>query len=89
MKKIALIVSVLLLIVSCKKAESFPECVDGCANFYFQNPQPDKDSELNGFPRKFRGLYVNNDSTFIRIEENGILEEYFYKFKINNEEYER
>ncbi|MXO05597.1 hypothetical protein [Flavobacterium sp. HBTb2-11-1] len=83
MKKTALIISAILLIVSCKKADAPLECADGCANFYFQNPQPDKDSELNGFPSKFRGLYVNNDSTFIRIEENRILEEYFYKFKIH------
>ncbi|KAF2517721.1 hypothetical protein [Flavobacterium foetidum] len=83
MKKTALIISAILLIVSCKKADAPLECVYGCANFYFQNPQPDKDSELNSFPSKFRGLYVNNDSTFIRIEENRILEEYFYKFKIH------
>jgi hypothetical protein len=50
---------------------------------YFENPQPDKSSELDRFPNKFRGLYVNNDSTFIRIEESKILKEYFYKFKVH------
>ncbi|GAA6764820.1 hypothetical protein AAFH68_07530 [Flavobacterium sp. CGRL1] len=52
-------------------------------SFYFENPQPEKDSELDRFPNRFKGLYVNNDSTFIRIEEDRILEEYFRKFKLH------
>lgn len=51
--------------------------------FYFENPQPDKDSELDHFPNKFRGLYINPDSTFIKIEEDRILREYYNKFKIH------
>jgi hypothetical protein len=42
-----------------------------------------KNLELDYFPYKFRGLYMNTDSTFIRIEEDRILEEYFYKFKVH------
>ena len=82
MKKIFLIIAILAIIISCKKADAPAECVEGCATFYFENPQPDNDSELDHFPSKFRGLYVNKDSTFIRIEEDRILEEYFWKFKI-------
>lgn len=83
MKKAILILGFIAIIVSCKKADALAECVEGCATFYFGNPQPDNNSELDHFPNKFRGLYVNNDSTFIRIEEDRILEEYFWKFKIH------
>lgn len=83
MKKIVLIVAILAVSISCKKVDAPAECVEGCATFYFEKPQPDNDSELDRFPSKFRGLYVNNDSTFIRIEEDRILEEYFWKFKIH------
>ncbi|MBS7253098.1 hypothetical protein [Flavobacterium branchiicola] len=80
MKKVLLIMAIMALI-SCKKAD-YPACED-CMNFYFENPQPDKDSELDRFPKKFRGLFMNTDSTFIRIEEDRILKEYFWKFKIH------
>ncbi|MFB9079824.1 hypothetical protein ACFFLS_08030 [Flavobacterium procerum] len=83
MKKSILVLAIIVMIVSCKKADAVAECVYGCLTFYFQNPQPDNDSELDHFPNKFRGLYVNNDSTFIRIEDDRILEEYFHKFKIH------
>ncbi|OOV16248.1 hypothetical protein BXU10_21975 [Flavobacterium sp. LM4] len=81
MKKSILIIAVIVSIISCKKADAYA-CAD-CVNLYFENPQPDKDSELDRFPNKFRGLYMNNDSTFIRIEESRILKEYFYKFKVH------
>ena len=76
MKKIILILVLLIVLTSCKKADA-PAC-DDCLAFYFENPQPDNDSELTAFPSKFRGLYMNDDSTFIRIEEDRILREYFY-----------
>ncbi|WP_163411123.1 hypothetical protein [Flavobacterium ajazii] len=80
MKKSILIIAVITLIISCKKADA--ACAD-CIIFYFENPEPGKDSELDHFPNKFRGLYMNNDSTFIRIEESRILKEYFYKDMIH------
>lgn len=83
MKKTILISVITSLIISCKKSDAAPECAYGCVTFYFQNPQPDKDSELDHFPNRFKGLYVNNDSTFIRIEDDRILQEYFRKFKIH------
>lgn len=82
MKKTVLIIAIIALIISCKKADA-EVCVEGCATFYFENPQPNNDSELDGFPSRFRGLYVNNDSIFIRIEEDRILQEYFWKFKVH------
>lgn len=81
MKKSILIMVVMILITSCKKAD-FPACAD-CMVLYFANPQPDKDLELDRFPNKFRGLYMNNDSTFITVDESRILKEYYYKFKVH------
>lgn len=76
MKKIILILVLIIVLTSCRKADA-PACED-CLAFYFENPQPNNDSELTGFPAKFKGLYMNSDSIFIRIEEDRILREYFY-----------
>jgi len=81
MKKTVLIIAVIIMIISCRKADA-PACAN-CMVFYFENPQPEKDSELDRFPNKFRGLYVNSDSTFIRIDEDRIMKEHFFKFKIH------
>lgn len=81
MKRTFLIIIIAVVIISCKKADA-PACVN-CMSFYFENPQPEKDSELDRFPNRFKGLYANNDSTFIRIEEDRIWEEYFRKFKLH------
>lgn len=84
MKKIFLILILLVVSSSCKKADA-AAAFDGI-KFYFENPQPINDSELNGFPAKFKGLYMNSDSTFLRIEEDRILREYYYKFKFHRQE---
>lgn len=81
MQKAILILAVITLIISCKKADS-PACGD-CIDLYFESPQPNNDSELDHFPNKFRGLYRNDDSTFIRIEEDKILKENFIIFKFH------
>ncbi|MDR7210895.1 hypothetical protein [Flavobacterium piscis] len=75
MKKVIFILIIMALIISCRKADV---CAD-CLTFYFEKPQPDNDSELDHFPNKFRGLYMNQDSIFIRIQEDRILREQFYK----------
>lgn len=86
MKKIILILVLLVVLTSCKKADAAAtEVCDGCFTFYFQNPQPDNDSELICFPDKFKGLYRNSDSIFIRIEDDRILKEYFFKFKVHRQ----
>ena len=82
MNKIFLIFVLILVLASCKKEEAFS--VDGFL-FYFENPQPINDSELNRFPSKFKGLYIGKDSIFIRIEESRILREYYYKFKVHRQ----
>lgn len=83
MKKIILIIVIVL--TSCKKADATATC-DGCLAFYFENPQPVNDSELRNFPSKFKGLYMTLDSTFLRIEDDKILKEYFFKFKFHRQE---
>ena len=70
---------------SCKKAEAAAEPY-GSFSFYFESPQPINDSELNIFPSKFKGLYMTQDSTFLRIDDDRILREYFYKFKVHRKE---
>jgi hypothetical protein len=84
MKKIILIFALIIISTSCKKADAIAEPYDGII-FYFENPQPINDSELNAFPSKFKGLYVTPDSTFLRIEEDRILREYFLKFKVHKQ----
>ncbi|MNQ57551.1 hypothetical protein D3C85_717130 [compost metagenome] len=84
MKKIILILILLVISSSCKKADAAAD-YDGI-KFYFENPQPINDSELNSFPSKFKGLYRSKDSTFLRIEEDRILREYFLKFRVHRKE---
>lgn len=83
MKKLILIFSIITLIISCKKADAEAE-YEGFA-FYFENPQPINDSELNSFPSKFKGLYINKDSTFLRIDDERISREYYFKFRIHRQ----
>ncbi|MCM0666424.1 hypothetical protein [Flavobacterium tyrosinilyticum] len=83
MKKAVLIIAITVLIVSCKKADATAE--SGGLTFCFENPQPIDDSELNSFPSKFKGLYMNPDSTFLRIDDNGIFREYYFKFKVHRQ----
>lgn len=65
MRKIIFIFTIIIFIVSCKKADAeAAEVCDDCLAFYFENPQPVNDSELRGFPSKFKGLYMTSDSTF-------------------------
>jgi hypothetical protein len=80
MKKIILIF-VLIVIVACRKADAAEPY--GSFSFYFENPQPINDTELNSFPSKFKGLYMTQDSTFLRIEDDRILRVYFFKFKVH------
>jgi hypothetical protein len=83
MKKMILVVIVMVLSSSCKKADAAAEPVVDSFTFYFEDPQPINDSELNSFPSKFKGLYMASDSTFLRIEEDRILKEYFYKYRFH------
>ncbi|MTH14345.1 hypothetical protein [Flavobacterium sp. LC2016-01] len=83
MKKLILIFAIILLMISCKKADA--EAEYGGLAFYFEKPQPINDSELNSFPSKFKGLYMTPDSTFLRIDDERISKEYYFKFRIHRQ----
>ena len=82
MKNLAMLSIIYLLFSSCKKAEDFPVGY----NFYFENPQPINDSELNSIPNKFLGVYVNSDSTYLNITDNIIFSESETKFRFHKNE---
>ncbi|SNR55310.1 hypothetical protein [Flavobacterium sp. ov086] len=86
MKKIVLILVLLVVLTSCKKIRMRP-CPD-CFIFYFESPQPNNDSEMDHFPIRFRGVYIDKDSTFLRIEEDRMIYKYFWKYKIHKTEFD-
>ncbi|KAF2081579.1 hypothetical protein [Flavobacterium sharifuzzamanii] len=83
MKKLILILAILSFVISCKKADA-PVEFGGLA-FLFESPQPINDSELSSFPSKFNGTYMSSDSTFLRIDDNGIFQDYFFKFRVHRQ----
>ncbi|GGF17435.1 hypothetical protein [Flavobacterium limi] len=86
MKKILLVLIITTFLVSCKKVRMRP-CPD-CFFFYFESPQPHNSVELDHFPHRFRGLYKNEDSTFLRIEEDRIIAKYFGNYTIHKLEFD-
>ena len=74
----------LLVFLSCKKAEGVPSGL----SFYFEIPQPINDSELSKIPNKFLGLFMNSDSTYVNVQENIILKEYYDKFRFHKREFD-
>lgn len=86
MKKVIFVLAIIILIISCRKADAAAtEVCDHCLAFYFENPQPVNDSELRGFPSKFKGLYMTSDSTFLRIDDDRIYREFFFKFRVHKQ----
>nr|WP_315240350.1 hypothetical protein [uncultured Flavobacterium sp.] len=86
MKKSILMLILVISFGACKKVRMRP-CPD-CFFFYFENPQPVNDTELDHFPYKFRGLYIDKDSSFLRIEEDRIIAKYFGKHKMDKIEFD-
>lgn len=84
MKKIVLIFVLVIELGSCKKVRVRP-CPD-CFLLYFENPQPEDYLELDRFPHRFRGFYKNEDSTFLKIDEDRMILKYFGKYKIHKNE---
>ncbi|MBB4803224.1 hypothetical protein HNP37_003299 [Flavobacterium nitrogenifigens] len=85
MKKRFIIFVVIAVVSSCKKADAEATPLNSYT-FYFENPQPINDSELNSFPPKFQGLYKTADSNFLRITDDRILKEYYFKLKVHRKE---
>ncbi|MEO0037710.1 MAG: hypothetical protein RIQ59_921 [Bacteroidota bacterium] len=82
MKKIIVLFILSVLIFSCKKSEAVPFGY----NFYFEAPQPINDSELSAFPNKFKGIYINSDSTCLNITDNVIFYESETKFRFHKKQ---
>jgi len=85
-RKIILIVAITISFVSCKKVRIRP-CPD-CFIFYFENPQPENDRELDHFPLRYTGLYINKDSSFLRIKEDRMIFKYFGTYRIHKTEFD-
>lgn len=82
MKKYFLLL-IALFSISCKKIDIPP---DEFSILYFENPQPINDSELSKIPNKFRGLFMNSDSTYLNIKEKSILVERYYKYRFHKKD---
>jgi hypothetical protein len=78
MKNFLILLASSLLFASCKE-----HAVPVGNTFYFSEPQPINDSELNSIPNKFIGLYVNEDSIYLNVSKRMITEESFFKFRIH------
>ena len=78
MKKIAALIVLSFMLYSCRDKYALPP---DSYTFYFENPQPVNDSELNSIPDKFIGEYINSDSVVIKIKKNAITSENSSKFK--------
>ncbi|MBV2196601.1 MAG: hypothetical protein KUL78_08885 [Flavobacterium sp.] len=79
MKNFLILLASMLLFFSCKERAAHP-----IGNtYYYQEPQPINDSELNSIPNKYLGLYVNEDSIYLNVSKRMIKEESFFKFRIH------
>ena len=79
MKNLLILSAIMLFYASCKERSAHP-----IGNtYYFQEPQPINDSELNSIPNKYLGLYVNEDSIYLNVSKRMIVEESFFKFRIH------
>lgn len=84
MKKLVLLFILSTMVFSCKQSDWNTVPIGN--NFYFENPQPINDSELNSFPNKFQGKYVNSDSLYLNITDNIICSESENKFRFHKNE---
>ncbi|MCA1966860.1 MAG: hypothetical protein LDL23_09435, partial [Flavobacterium sp.] len=79
MKNLLILSAIMLFYASCKERSAHP-----IGNtYYYQEPQPINDSELNSIPNKYLGLYVNEDSIYLNVSKRMIVEESFFKFRIH------
>ncbi|WP_445716099.1 hypothetical protein [Flavobacterium sp.] len=80
MKKYLILLITMLFYASCKERAAEHPIGN---TYYYQEPQPINDSELNSIPNKYLGLYVNEDSIYLNISKKMIVEESFFKFRIH------
>lgn len=71
-----------MVLISCKEIHANLE-----RNLiYFEYPQPINDSELSKIPNKYVGIFMNNNSVFLNIDNDFIIEKYTSKIKIATSE---
>lgn len=80
MKKLLILLIATLFFASCKERAAEHPIGN---TYYYQEPQPINDSELNSIPNKYLGLYVNEDSIYLNVSKRMIAEESFFKFRIH------
>lgn len=80
MTKYLILLITILFFASCKERAAEHPIGN---TYYYQEPQPINDSELNSIPNKFIGLYVNDDSTYLNVSRKLITNESFFKFRIH------
>jgi len=69
-------------ILSCKKAEAVP--YEGVV-FLFNEIQPVDDNEIASIPNRFIGNYINNDSTYLIVDNKDVFYKWIDKSKISFE----
>lgn len=84
MKKNILVFVTTVLLISCKQSAS--DAIPVGNDFYFENPQPIHDSELNSIPNKYLGIFINSDSVFLNIKKDVIFTEIQTRYKIHKNE---
>lgn len=80
MKKYLILLITILFFASCKERAAEHPIGN---TYYYQEPQPINDSELNTIPNKYLGLYVNEDSIYLNVSKRMIAEASFFKFRIH------
>jgi hypothetical protein len=81
MKNFVILSAIIFLFFSCKHADTMATPVGNV--FYFTKPQPINDSELNSFPNKFKGIYMNSDSVILKISDEMMYNEFEYKYRFH------
>lgn len=82
MKRLFVFLALSPFLFSCKRTNDLP--IE--ENFFFEQPQPVNDSELNKFPSKFLGKYVDKDSMYFEIQKTIMLSGSDHKVKFHKKE---
>lgn len=78
-------ISISCFFVSCKQIDAVPYCG---IEFLFKEPQPIQERNLNYFPNKFRGSFINQDSTYLIIEDKVVYYKWLDKNNLSFSEFE-
>jgi len=65
-----------LLFQSCRMREEVSDTL-------FEVPQPENVKNLNAFPKSYQGVYIDEDSSFLTIGKNCLVNQYYYNMQIS------